>query len=58
MVHTDNTPKQDRMEERRSKEKKAYQSPSLVEWGDIRDLTQGTDQGLEDVPEGGTNPAW
>jgi hypothetical protein len=55
MVCTDNAPKQDQTEEQQAKGKKAYKKPSLVEWGNIRDLTGGGAEGLEDWPiESGT----
>lgn len=35
--------------------KKAYETPELIEWGSILDLTQGAKQGFEDFPKtGGT----
>lgn len=36
--------------------KKQYQSPQLVEWGTVVDLTLGAGGGYEDVPMDGTQP--
>jgi hypothetical protein len=58
MVNTDDVPEPDCIEERWTKQKKAYKKPSLVEWGSIRDLTGGGLGGYEDAPEfsSGTHP--
>lgn len=38
-------------------EKKVYHSPTLVEWGDVEDLTLGAEKGVEDYPAlGGSQP--
>jgi len=34
-------------------QKRPYQSPVLVEWGDIRELTLGSLSGIDDYPDGG-----
>lgn len=33
--------------------KRAYEPPELIEWGSIRDLTQGTKSGKKDFPKAG-----
>ena len=30
--------------------RKNYESPRLIEWGSLRDLTHGPNSGLQDVP--------
>jgi hypothetical protein len=47
----------DTKQEKANEHKEVYQTPELVVWGDLRELTHGDHSGTDDLPtSGGTSP--